>query len=120
MSSCPPPKACKYTQSGEPIYNDGDKTTCQAVFKDKPCTCIQMPSDACNPNRTVCGYKEGGVLYECNTGCCKGACPGACVSEFSIPPQPIGNTSDDIIKYIKAVVILLITLVLLSTVSLLA
>lgn len=95
---------------------------CPKKFKDKKCQCRMVEGDACEPIKTVCAYEEDGALYGCPTGCCDNQCDGQCGS-------PMYEDKDEAVatkyvpfdipvkKYILALVILLVGLLLLSSVS---
>ena len=108
MAKCPP-KA--------PVCSD---TTCPIEFQSKGCQCMTVKGDSCNPIKTMCAYEDGGVLYGCPVGCCNNQCDGQCgAPAYGGDSTPTQYTPLDIQmqKYVLAIVILLIGLLLMSSVS---
>jgi hypothetical protein len=94
--------------------------SCPKKFRDKSCKCRTVQGDACEPIKTVCAYEEDGTLYGCPTGCCNNQCGGQCGSpmyEDTATPTKYAPIDIQIKKYIMALVILLVGLLLLSSVS---
>jgi hypothetical protein len=108
MTKCPPNKVCK------------DTTTCASQYKDKMCKCVITPMD-CDTFKTICAYEEGGFLYPCSVGCCKNQCDkGQCPEESKASIQVGGLTltrADKVDRYMLAIAVLLIALVVISTIS---
>ena len=110
MSTCPPKKKCK------------DSTTCEPQFKDKLCKCVITPLE-CDEFKTICAYEEDGYLYPCSVGCCQNQCDNGQCPGDSRPSFKLGNAMTltyptDITKYVIAVAVLLIALIIISTLSL--
>jgi hypothetical protein len=109
MSTCPPKKVCK------------DATTCEPQFKDKLCKCVITPLD-CETFKTICAYEEGGYLYPCSVGCCQNQCDNGQCPGDSRPSIKLGEATmtypKDTGKYVLAIVVLLVALIIISTLSL--
>ena len=103
MANCPPKS---------PICSD---TSCPIKFKAKSCQCRTVRGDACQPIKTVCAYEENGELYGCPVGCCNNQCDGECgVDSVTTKYKPFEFQMQ---KYVLALVILLLGLLLMSSVS---
>ena len=108
MANCPP-KAL--------ICSD---FSCPKKFKDKSCKCRTVQGDSCQPIKTVCAYEENGALYGCPSGCCSNQCEGQCGSPmYEDEAVSTQYTSFDmqIQKYLIAIIILIVGLLLMSSVS---
>jgi len=108
MPACPPNKECK------------DTMTCASQYKDKMCKCVITPKD-CDTFKTICAYEEDGFLYPCSVGCCKnqcdaGQCPEESKAYLKIGDLKMGQT-DNIGRYMLAIAVLLVALVILSTLA---
>ena len=109
MAKCPPKP---------PICSD---FSCPKNFKDKSCQCRTVQGDSCEPIKTVCAYEENGALYGCPAGCCKNQCYGQCGSPMYedkvVPTTYMPFDTQQIQKYLVALGILLVGLLLMSSVS---
>lgn len=98
-----------------------DTSTCESKFKNKGCKCVTIQGDKCQPIKTTCAYEDNGVLYGCSVGCCGNQCGGQCPTgsnvDLSGVPLIVGSVSRVDI-YIVALLILLLTLILITTVML--
>ena len=105
MSRCPPKTVCK-------------NNNCDFKFKDKLCKCVSIVGNSCVPIKTVCAYNKNGTLLMCPSGCCQNQCQGICDdTEANAASERLQAVS--IKRYILAIIILFITLVLISTTGLL-
>jgi hypothetical protein len=104
MSRCPPKTVCK-------------NNSCGSKFSDKLCKCVSILGNSCEPIKTVCAYKKDGILLMCPSGCCQNQCEGMC--EDTDTDAALDFQQITLKRYILAVIVLFISLLLISTVGLL-
>lgn len=113
---------------------------CGSSFKDRECKCY-VTQDAMNlkgitadeKNRRMnseqfCGFEsDDGFVYACDPGCCKAPCPGQC--DGVAPRAPEGTYTDGGSKprsapktrpFLEIILLIVISLMLISTLALLA
>lgn len=99
-----------------------DTTTCQSKFKDKNCKCVTTNTSKKGDGtiETTCAYEEGGVLYGCSIGCCQNQCGGQCPDNKNNIFLNLGDAlpTNMTRRWGLAILVLLISMILISTVSL--
>lgn len=105
MSTCPPKTVCK---------ND----SCNSKFSDKLCKCVSIIGNSCEPIKNVCAYKKDGILLMCPSGCCENQCEGTC-DDTDSNKDTLNLRATTVKRYILAIIVLFIALLLISTVGLL-
>ena len=105
MSRCPPKTVCK-------------NNNCDLKFKDKLCKCVSILGNSCEPIKTVCAYKDNGTLLMCPSGCCQNQCEGIC-DDTEAEAESSNLQAVMTKRYVLAIIVLLISLVLISTAGLL-
>jgi hypothetical protein len=84
----PPPEEEQHVvvPSEENVSKTKQELQCRSQFTEKPCECIPFGP---NNDYSFCGYRQSGLTFECDSGCCSPVCnDGGLAIPSEVYPEP--------------------------------